>query len=98
MWLNVPAPARLTALRLVYPYLGGLGIALLPGWARRLYGLPGSGPTGRAVDTAAQQAARATRAAMLRLPERYTGTREQVRRIRLAKQLMAQHRPHPHRT
>ncbi|WP_051387872.1 oxygenase MpaB family protein [Saccharopolyspora rectivirgula] len=88
MWMNTPAPRHLAALRLVYPYLGALGISLLPGWARELYSLPGDGPAGQVLETVARQQARATRAIMLRLPEQCTGTAEQVRRVRQAKLLM----------
>ncbi|RCW38493.1 uncharacterized protein (DUF2236 family) [Halopolyspora algeriensis] len=88
MWMNTPAPKRLIALRLVYPLLGVLGVGLLPGWARRLYGLPGSGITGRALEALIRWSARLTRAVMVRLPERYTGTAEQVRQVRRAKRIM----------
>ncbi|MBA8826294.1 uncharacterized protein (DUF2236 family) [Saccharopolyspora lacisalsi] len=92
MWLNTPAPRRLAALRLVYPFLGMLGIGLLPGWARRLYALSGEGAAGRALEAVMVRVARVTRAVMVRLPERYTGTAEQVRRIRRAKRIMRERR------
>ena len=78
MWANTPAPARLVALRVVYPMLAVLGFALLPGWARRCYGLPAGGPVGDAVATAAL---RLVRRAMLVLPVRLRGTAEQMRLI-----------------
>ena len=88
MWINTPAPPRLIALKLAYPYLGGLGVALLPGWARELYGVPGNGPAGRALETTATALARLTRQALLALPDRYTGTKEQMRRVHHAQRLM----------
>lgn len=82
MWANVPAPGRLSALRVVYPGLTVLAFALLPGWARRIYGLPAGGPL---TDAAATAALRAVRAGMLAAPERWRGTAEQMRRISAAR-------------
>jgi uncharacterized protein (DUF2236 family) len=89
MWTNTPAPRRLVVLRIIYPYLGALGVLTLPGWARRLYGLPGTGRTGYALDRATTGLVRLTRHFMLLLPDRYTGTRQQIRRIHHARRLMA---------
>lgn len=100
MWTNTPAPTRLSALRLVYPYLGALGVALLPGWARALYNVPSSGLGGRAIATVAPTLAQVTRQVMFLIPDRYQGTENQVRRVRHAKRLMTQRSqdPHPHTT
>lgn len=88
MWINTPAPPRLVALRFAYPLLGALGIALLPPWARQQYGVPSSGISGRLVSRTAPLLAQAVRTVMLRLPTRFTGTREQTRRIQQAKHVM----------
>lgn len=88
MWANTPAPPRLTALRLAYPYLAGLGLALLPAWARAHFGAAASGPSARAVDSSAPRLARLTRKSMRKLPDKYLGTKEQTRLIRKARSLM----------
>lgn len=61
-WVRLLTPAR--------PAWGGLAalsISLLPGWARRMYRLPGLGLT----DRAATPALRALRTAALAVPERF---------------------------
>ncbi|GAB3290214.1 oxygenase MpaB family protein [Parasphingorhabdus pacifica] len=88
MWANTPAPIRLSALRIAYPYLAGLGVALLPGWARTHFGLPATGRRARALETTSTGLARITRRGMKVLPDKYIGTAEQTRRIRYAKELM----------
>lgn len=82
--LNPPMPLWVTVATPAKPgwwTLGGIGFALLPRWARRLYALPGLPST----DLAATLAARAARAALLLLPP---GAREgphlQQARARLA--------------
>lgn len=86
LWLNVPAPPRLWALKLGYPVLAGLAFALLPTWARRAYHLPGRGPV---TDAAATALLRGVRRVMLAQPERWRGTAEQMRRIAAAGELEA---------
>ncbi|MEJ3656718.1 oxygenase MpaB family protein [Actinomycetes bacterium KLBMP 9759] len=85
-WLITPAPPRLVALVIVYPVLVALAFALLPAWARQLYGLPAGS---RVLDAAATAALRVVRAVMLRMPERYRGTALQIRHIRMARPLIA---------
>jgi uncharacterized protein (DUF2236 family) len=60
-WLQVLTPARPA-----WGTLAGLGFALLPAWARKLYSLPGLTLT----DVAATAGLKTFRAAYLRLPER----------------------------
>ena len=60
-WVQVLTPARPA-----WGTLAGLGFALLPAWARRMYSLPGLAVT----DVAATAGLKAFRAAYLRLPER----------------------------
>ena len=65
-----PMPLRVqlaTPARPLWTIIAGLGFALLPPWARRLYGLPGLPAT----DLAATLALRAFRVSALRLPERW---------------------------
>jgi uncharacterized protein (DUF2236 family) len=62
LWVQLATPARP-----LWTVIAGLGFALLPPWARRLYGLPGLSST----DRTATQALRAFRAAALWLPERW---------------------------
>jgi uncharacterized protein (DUF2236 family) len=60
-WLQVLTPARPA-----WGSLATLGFALLPGWARRMYSLPGFALT----DAAATAGLRAFRTAFSALPER----------------------------
>ncbi len=60
-WVQVLTPARPA-----WGSLASLGMALLPGWARRMYSLPGLALT----DSAATAGLRAFRAGFLALPER----------------------------
>jgi uncharacterized protein (DUF2236 family) len=60
-WVQVLTPARPA-----WGTLAGLGFALLPSWARRMYSLPGLPLT----DVAATAGLKAFRTAYLRLPER----------------------------
>jgi uncharacterized protein (DUF2236 family) len=90
LWANTPAPPRLAALKVVYPAFAALSLLLLPGWARRLYGLPEVSP---ALDAAATAALRAVRLVMLATPHRYRGTDTQMRLITRARALMAQRAP-----
>lgn len=90
LWANTPTPPRLTALKIVYPAFAALSLLLLPGWARRLYGLPATSP---ALDAAATAALRTVRLAMLATPRRYRGTATQVRLIAHARELMAGRTP-----
>jgi uncharacterized protein (DUF2236 family) len=86
MWANYPTPPRMAALKVVYPALATLSMTLLPGWARRCYGLPSYDfPPAYAAATASL---RATRLAMLATPERYRGTELQVRHATRARDLM----------
>lgn len=62
LWVQLATPARP-----LWSLIAGLGFALLPPWARRLYGLPGL----PSADFAATLALRTFRAAALRLPERW---------------------------
>ena len=62
LWVQLATPARP-----LWSIVAGLGFALLPPWARRLYGLPGLPTT----DLAATLGLRAFRAAALHLPERW---------------------------
>jgi len=62
LWVQLATPARP-----LWTTVAGLGFALLPAWARRLYGLPGLPTT----DVAATLALRAFRRAALRLPDRW---------------------------
>jgi uncharacterized protein (DUF2236 family) len=57
-------PGELAPLRLIVPPLNSLAFASLPGWARRLYGTPGSPVT----DLATTIALRAARESTARLP------------------------------
>lgn len=59
-------PLQLTALRLLVPPVNALAYASLPGWARQLYGTPGSQLT----DGAATLALRAAYEASTRIPPR----------------------------
>ncbi|MGQ0483237.1 MAG: oxygenase MpaB family protein [Pseudonocardia sp.] len=86
MWANTPAPARLAPLKVIYPAFAALSLALLPGWARRLYGLPAHDFA--PADLAATATLRATRAAMMAAPQRYRGTELQMRHITRARALM----------
>lgn len=61
-WVSLATPARPTWATMV-----GLSAALLPRWARRLYGFPGLPTT----DLAATAAARAVRQGLLLLPDRW---------------------------
>lgn len=85
MWMNTPIAPGLEVLKVVYPALAGLGFALLPDWARRLYRLPTDNPV---LHVAATASLRATRAAMFAAPQRYRGTTEQMRRITQARAVM----------
>jgi uncharacterized protein (DUF2236 family) len=86
MWANYPTPPHLAALKVVYPAFATLSMTLLPGWARRCYGLPSyEFPPAAAAATAAL---RATRLAMLATPERYLGTELQIRHVAQARELM----------
>lgn len=60
LWVQLATPARP-----LWSSLAGLAFALLPAWARRLYGLPGLPTT----DLAATVALRTFQTAALRLPE-----------------------------
>ena len=62
LWVQLATPARP-----LWSIVAGLGFALLPPWARRLYGLRGLPTT----DRAATLGLRAFRAAALQLPERW---------------------------
>jgi hypothetical protein len=64
-WMQVSTPARPS-----WALLVGTAAALLPRWARRLYGLPGLPTT----DLTAEVTARALRQAMLRLPGSWTAS------------------------
>jgi hypothetical protein len=71
MWANASVPLWLAPLKVVYPTLAALAFALLPGWARGLYGLPPwEFPL---VDAPATAALRALRLAMLATLERLRG-------------------------
>ncbi len=59
-----PVPRPLALAQPLWTSVTGLGLATLPGWARRMYGLPGS----RLTDLAADAGLRAVRSAALRLP------------------------------
>ncbi len=59
-WVSLATPARP-----LWAGIVGLSAAMLPPWARRLYGLPGLPPT----DIAASVTARALRTALLAVPE-----------------------------
>jgi uncharacterized protein (DUF2236 family) len=48
----VPLPRLLAPLKMAMPAVLGLGFALLPSWARRLYGAPGLPTTDLAATTA----------------------------------------------
>lgn len=86
MWANYPTPPRLVPLKVVYPAFATLAMTLLPGWARRCYGLPSYDfPPAYAAATATL---RATRLAMLAAPERYRGTDLQIRHATQARALM----------
>jgi uncharacterized protein (DUF2236 family) len=87
MWANAPVPLWLAPLKVVYPTLAALAFALLPGWARGLYGLP---PWEFALlDAPATAALRALRLAMLATPERLRGgTPVQRRYVNRALELM----------
>jgi uncharacterized protein (DUF2236 family) len=61
-WVSLATPARPTWAGLV-----GVAVAMLPRWARRLYGLPGLPTT----DLAATVAGRALRQALLTVPEQW---------------------------
>lgn len=79
-----PMPRRvqlLTPARPVWTGAAGLAGALLPGWARRLYGLPGW----RATDLTATAGLKALRVATLAAPQRYReGPHLRAARARLA--------------
>jgi len=94
MWANAPVPLWLAPLKVVYPTLAALAFALLPGWARGLYGLP---PWEFALlDAPATAALRALRLAMLATPERLRGgTPVQRRYVNRALELMRADLPTP---
>jgi uncharacterized protein (DUF2236 family) len=87
MWVNVPVPLSLAPLKIVYPSFAALAFALMPGWARGLYGMPSwENPL---LDAPATTALRALRMAMLATPERLRGgTPLQRRYIGRALELM----------
>jgi uncharacterized protein (DUF2236 family) len=65
-----PLPLRIeltTPVRPIWTMVAGLAFALLPGWARRVYGLPGLPAT----DLTATLMLRGLRAALLQVPERW---------------------------
>lgn len=65
-----PLPLRIeltTPVRALWTTVAGLAFALLPGWARRIYGLPGLPTT----DLTATVVLRSLRSAALQLPERW---------------------------
>lgn len=70
-----PMPSKvrfLTPAQPAWAGLAGVAFALLPGWARRYYRLPGLPTT----DLAATGTVRALRAALLALPDRWSGPPE----------------------
>jgi len=86
-----PGTARLAPLKVVYPTFAALAFALLPGWARALYGMPAGEPAagraghGRAAGTADGHAGH---------PERFRGgTPIQRRYVYRALELMHTQRP-----
>jgi uncharacterized protein (DUF2236 family) len=94
IWANAPVPLWLAPLKVVYPTLAALAFALLPGWARGLYGLPPwEYPL---LDAPATAALRALRLAMLATPERLrAGSPIQRRYTNRALRLMRADRPVP---
>jgi uncharacterized protein (DUF2236 family) len=92
MWANAPVPLWLAPLKIVYPTLAALAFALLPGWARGLYGMPSwENPV---LDAPGTAALRALRMAMLATPERFRGgTPIQRRYVHHALDLMRTDRP-----
>ena len=92
MWANAPVPLWLAPLKVVYPTFAALAFALLPGWARALYGMPcWENPL---LDAPATAALRALRMAMLATPERFRGgTPIQRRYVYRALELMRTQRP-----
>jgi uncharacterized protein (DUF2236 family) len=92
IWANAPVPLWLAPLKVVYPTLAALAFALLPGWARGLYGLPPwEYPL---LDAPATAALRALRLAMLATPERLrAGSPIQRRYTNRALRLMRADRP-----
>ena len=69
----MPKKVRLlTPARPAWAGLAGMAFALMPGWARRLYRMPGLPTT----DLAATAALRALRTGLQVLPDRWTGPPE----------------------
>lgn len=64
--LSPPVPSRFTALKPAWFGVAGLGFAMLPGWARRMYRLPGLPTT----DLGATAAGIALRTGLQALPEK----------------------------
>jgi uncharacterized protein (DUF2236 family) len=77
--LNAPLPARLTALKPMFPLITLLAFATLPRWARRLYGLPGS-PLGDLWATASLRALH-TGIGLVPAPVRYSPDARRARRV-----------------
>lgn len=88
VWAITPGPLRMAPLKVLYPLFAAQAMALLPGWARRLYRLPTA--DNAATEAAATALVRATRRAMLLAPSRYRGTTLQMRYVEQALRLMAQ--------
>ncbi len=84
--LGPPMPRAVsvaTPARPAWVGVAGLGFAMLPRWARKLYRLPGVAPT----DIGATVAGRALRTALMRLPEGVrTGPHVKAARARLAQE------------
>ncbi|GAA3011544.1 oxygenase MpaB family protein [Streptosporangium longisporum] len=76
--LNAPLPAKLTALKPMFPLITLLAFATLPRWARRLYGLPGS-PLGDLWATASLRALH-TGIGLVPAPVRYSPDARRARR------------------
>ena len=63
-----PVPRQLSWLQPLWSSVAGLGVAALPGWARRMYGIPGSRLTDPAADLATDAVLRTVRSLGFRVP------------------------------
>lgn len=92
-WAVMPVPLRQSTLRVIFPTFAALGLVLMPGWARALYGLPGwQNPV---LDAPVAAALRAVRPAMRATPDLWNSTPIQRGYSRHAMALMktAERRP-----
>lgn len=85
-WAMVSVPLRQASLRVLFPTFAALGFVLMPGWARRLYGLPAW--QNAVLDAPAAAALHALRPAMRATPDLWASTPVQRGYARHALELM----------